>query len=628
MSNCFHYIILNPKVKYKKVESEKSVRYNRDNRKPDGIQGRKEGFMADREKRERLKRQIEAAAGAQAELVLKNARVVNVFTDETEEADIAIEDGYIVGIGRYTGRTQIDLSGRYVCPGFIDGHIHLESSMISPVEFARAVVPHGTTAVVADPHEIANVAGLDGLEYMLNQTGGLPLDVYFVLPSCVPATGLDESGAVLGSDDLKPYYGRDRILGLAEVMNAYGTIRGEEGILDKILDAKENGGVVDGHAPGLAGSGLNAYITAGVRSDHECSTASEAIEKLRRGQWIMIREGTAAKNLYALLPLFEPGYCRHCMLVTDDKHPEDLIHKGHIDYIIREAIRLGADPFCAIRMGSLHAAQYFGLDDMGAAAPGYRANLAVVSDLKNFEVHMVLKDGRIVARDGRMEESGLRLRPDGWEDERICHTFHMKEAKPEDIRVRENGKFQRVIGLTPGELLTRELIVPWSVTEGTAPGVNMERGIIKAAVFERHRATGHVGIGYLYGYGLRKGAVASSIGHDSHNLIAAGTTDEDIVLAANTVRKNQGGLAVCAEGKVLGELALPIAGLMCGESAEAVEARLNELKRRARELGVPEGIDPFMTLAFISLPVIPELRLTTLGLIDTASMQVVRTVFQ
>lgn len=595
--------------------------------------------MTEKDKRGALKSRIAAAAGNQnARLVLKNGRVVNVFTNEIEEADVAVEDGYIVGVGDYSGETEIDLAGQYVCPGLIDGHIHLESSMISPQEFAEAVVPHGTSAVITDPHEIANVAGLDGIDYMLKNTESLPMDVYFVLPSCVPSTALDESGAHLTAKELSPYYDNERVVGLAEMMNAFGTVRGDDEILNKILDAKAHGRVVDGHAPGIAGKELSAYVTAGVESDHECAKAEEAVEKVKRGQWVMIREGTAAKNLSALLPLFGRRYYHRCMLVTDDKHPEDLIRKGHIDYIIREAVKRGADPIHAIRMGSLHAAQYFGIEHMGAVAPGYRADFITVSDLEEFTVTRVFRAGTLIAENGRLlktvlsaQDTGRDLRADadipGTPEYRVYHSFHMEEVKKEDIRLERTGNFQRVIGLTPGELLTKELIVPFAETKDCAPGVDTERDIIKVVLFERHLSTGHIGIGYLYNYGLKKGAVASSIGHDSHNLIVAGTNDDDIVLAANTVRANGGGLCVLADGEVLGELALPIAGIMCDKPAGAVEKKLNELKRLTRSLGVSEAIDPFMTLAFVSLPVIPELRLTTFGLADTATQQIVKSVF-
>lgn len=518
----------------------------------------------------------------------------------------------------------MDLKGAVVCPGLIDGHIHLESSMVAPGEFERTVIPHGTQAVITDPHEIANVAGVEGIRFMMERTAGLTLDVFFMLPSCVPATGLDESGAVLPADKLEPFYKDERVLGLAELMNSYGTTRADQGILDKLEGALGKNKLVDGHAPGLTGRELNAYVTAGVKSDHECSTASEAIEKLSRGQWIMIREGTAARNLEALMPLFQEPYYHRCMLVTDDKHPGDLLRLGHIDYIIRKAISLGADPVHAVIMGSCNAAQYFGLKDRGAIAPGYQANLIVVSDLENFRVEQVYKNGRLVAENGTMKEGVLAAERKNIETPvRVGDSFHLKELTPEQLYIEKKSGQVRVLCLTPGELTTTERLVPWTEKEGYAPGVDVDRDIVKMAVFERHHDTGHIGLGFLGGYGLKHGAVATSIAHDSHNLIVAGTNDADMILAGNTVRKNRGGLAIAADGKVLGELALPIAGLMSEEAAEVVDRRLEALKEEAGKLGISKEIDPFMTLAFASLPVIPKLRLNTYGLIDAEKQEIV-----
>lgn len=574
-----------------------------------------------------LKRRISAGRGdALADLVLKNARIVNVFTDEIDTADIAISGNSIVGVGTYHGRKEVDLHGKYVCPGLIDGHIHIESSMLCGPAFEQAVLPHGTTVVVTDPHEISNVAGLEGLDFMLETTKNLTLSVYFMLPSCVPATDLDESGAVLNAEQLRPHYGDPRVLGLAELMNAYGTVRCDPKILQKIRDCTEAGKIVDGHAPLLSDKDLNAYIAAGVQSDHECSNIEEAMEKLRRGQYIMIREGTAAKNMEALMPLFREPYCSRCMLVTDDKHPGDLLQGGHIDYIIRKAIAAGVDPVVAVRMGTLVPCQYFGLAHSGAVAPGYTADLIVLSDLEQFTVEQVYKNGKLVAQQGRMLHPAA-LTVDKARFARVFDSFNMDEITPEQLQLKQTGTRQRVICLTPHALLTTEKIVPFCQHPGTAPGVDVAQKIVKLAVFERHHRSGHVGLGFLGNYGLQCGAVASSIAHDSHNLIVAGTNDADMVLAGNTVRKNKGGLAFALNGQVVGELPLPVAGLMSTESAEAVEEKLQALKAALKAHGISEDIDAFMTLAFVSLPVIPKLRLNTYGIVDVDAQRIVPAVF-
>ncbi len=572
---------------------------------------------------DQIKEMILAARGDLApDLVLKNARIVNVFTKEIESGDVAIKDGYIVGIGEFDGEEEIDVGGRIICPGLIDGHIHIESSMISPSEFAGAVAPHGTTAVIADPHEIANVAGEEGIRYMLEASAGLPVDIFFMLPSCVPATPLDESGAELSADELEPFYKEERVAGLAELMNSFGTVRADEEIIRKIHGANSYGKRIDGHAPFLTGKDLNAYITAGVRSDHECSSAEEAIEKLKLGQYIMIREGTAARNLEALLPLFDDKYCDRCMLVTDDKHGSDLIDNGHIDYIIRKAIRAGKDPLNAIKMATLNAAMYFGLKDRGAIAPGYIADIIVLSDLEEFTVEKVFKNGRLTVDGGKNVRAIKSPSIDKEKYPRVFNSFSLREIKPSDLEIRDEGTKKRVIKVIPGQILTEELIM-----ESSSKQAEPDKDIIKLAVIERHKGTGHTGVGFVSGYGLKKGAIASSVAHDSHNLIVAGCTDDDMALAANTVRENGGGLAVVCDGKVLSSLPLPIGGLMCEMNVNEVEDILRVMKEQARQLGVNEGIDPFMTLAFTALPVIPKLRLLTQGVVDVDKQSYVPVMF-
>lgn len=577
-----------------------------------------------------LREQAAAATGSKkAELVLKNAQIVNVFTQSVETGDIAIEGGYIVGIGNYEGITEKDLGGAYVCPGFLDGHIHIESSMTSPGEFERAVVPHGTIAVITDPHEIANVAGTAGIQFMMQSAQKLDLDVYFMLPSCVPATDLDESGAELLARDLEPFYADEKVLGLAEMMNAFGVTHGDKGCFEKLVQARSLKKAIDGHAPALSGKELNAYVTAGIRSDHECSDFEEAKEKFARGQWIMIRQGTAAKNLKGLMGMFEDPYYQRCLLVTDDKHPGDLIRIGHIDAIIREAVSMGADPIRAIRMGTLNAAAYFGLHDMGAVAPGYKADLAVFDDLRTLNVKQVYKGGKLVAEDGKMLHQKEKITD--WSDEikeRVFHSFHRDPITVEELQLKETtGTHQRVIDMVAHELITRERIEEWKELPDVAKGVDVSRDIVKLAAIERHKNTGHVGLGFLGKYGLKKGAVATSIGHDSHNLVIAGVTDEDMVLAGNRVIENGGGLAIALEGKVLADLPLPIGGLMADEPVEVVDEKLEHMKKLSMELGISEDIDAFMTLAFISLPVIPKLRLNTYGVVDVEKHQVVEARF-
>ena len=575
-----------------------------------------------------LKNRIAAGRGdVCADLVLKNARVINVFTNEIETADIAISGNHIVGVGEYRGRKEVDLRGSYVCPGLIDGHIHIESSMLCGPAFEQAVLPHGTTAIITDPHEISNVAGLDGLEFMLETTKDLTLSVYFMLPSCVPATDLDESGAVLDAEQLRPYYRHPRVLGLAELMNAYGTVHCDPKVLQKICDCTKAGKIVDGHAPLLYDKDLNAYVVAGVQSDHECSNIEEAMDKLRRGQYIMIREGTAAKNMDALMPLFQEPYCNRCMLVTDDKHPNDLLRSGHIDYNIRKAIQAGAAPAIAVKMATLIPAQYFGLKQHGAVAPGYLADLIVVSDLEHFTVEQVYKNGTLVAERGKtLKPASLMI--DNTRFARVMESFDMDEITLRDLELRERGDYERIICLRQDELLTEEKIIPFQQHPNTAPGVDTEQQIVKLAVFERHHHSGHVGIGFLGNFSLKCGAVASSIAHDSHNLIVAGDNDADMVLAGNTVRKNKGGLAFVANGQVMAEVALPVAGLMSTESAESVAEKMQALEDALKAHGVAEDSGIFMTLAFVSLPVIPKLRLNTYGIVNVEQQKIVPAVFK
>lgn len=572
-----------------------------------------------------LKKLIDVAMGRdKAELVLKGAKVLNVFTERLEDKDVAICQGRIAGLGRYDGETELDLSGRIIVPGFMDGHIHLESSLLTPCEFERLSLPHGTVAVMADPHEIANVAGSEGIDYMMKLCEKLSMRVYFNMPSCVPAAPLEESGETLEAEDISPYYSNERVLGLAEVMNSYGVTCGDEKLLKKITEAEKHGKIIDGHAPFLGGKDLCAYTAAGVRSDHECTDAGEAIEKIARGQWIMVREGTAAKNLKALLPVCKPPYSSRAMFCTDDRHPGDLIRVGHMDAIIREAVAYGVDPFTAVKMCTINTATYFRLKDRGAVAPGYHADLVVTDNLSDFNIEQVFIEGKQVAENGRMLTDNTAPLPDS---QKILHSFHMPKVSEGDLATPEIMHCQRVIGLRRHELLTDEIIIQPTLRGRQNGGIDIKRDILKAAVFERHHNTGHVGVGFITGYGLKEGAVATSVAHDSHNLIVIGSNDRDIALAAETVRECEGGLVAVKDGRILECLPLPIAGLMSPLSAEEVDRKLRSLKDAAKALGASDDIDAFMTLAFVSLPVIPKLRLNGKGMIDVIKQQTVDITF-
>lgn len=547
---------------------------------------------------------IAVAAGREkADLVLKNAKYLNVFSNEFLCGDIAVANGLIAGVGKYDGKTEIDVSGKLVLPGFIDAHIHLESSMVTPAEFAKAVVAHGTTTVITDPHEIANVMGIDGVEYMIQASQNLPIDVHFMMPSCVPATEIDESGAELDCKDIDLYLDNKKVLGLAEMMNYVGVINGDKNVLSKIVTSQAHHKKIDGHAPELSGNDLNAYIAAGVYSDHECSTFENALEKLRKGQFIMIREGTAAHNLKALIPLLTQQYYSRCMFATDDKHPSDLLCGGHIDYIVKQALKNGADPIVALKTATHHAARYFLLNNKGAIAPGYLADIVVVDNLEDFHVETVFKRGKLVF-DGEVKDFSAPT-VDEKLAEKCFDTFHLDSVTPNSFKV--DGKLG-LIGLVGGELLTRNL--------GTADKIDVENDILKIACIERHKGTNHIGVGYVKGYSLKSGAVATSVAHDSHNIITVGCNDDDIAVAVNAIKDSKGGIAVVENGKIKALLELPIAGLMSDEPLTTVNEKLENAKLSAYELGADKSIDPFMTLSFLSLPVIPSLRITTKGVFD------------
>ena len=554
--------------------------------------------------------------------LLKNAKVVNVFTEKIEETNVLIEKDKIIGVGDYYDESDADvcedLTGKYICPGFIDGHIHIESTMMVPYSLAQSVLVHGTTAVVTDPHEIANVCGVDGIRYMLEMSENLPLHVFIMIPSCVPATCFDEAGASLNAEDIEFLYKEKRVLGLAEMMNYPGVIYNDAPTMDKINACVEKGKPVDGHAPLLSGKDLDKYISAGINSDHECSTADEAIEKLSKGQWIMIRQGSAAKNLEKLLPLFEFPYYLRSILATDDRNPADIISEGHIDNIVRLAIRSGKDPVRAIKMASFNPAQYFGIDRVGAVSCGYKADLLILNDLENIDIKDVYSNGVKVVDNGNLLDFEIPSAEDLITGS-VMNSFHMPDLKVEDFHIEPKGNRCRVIEVIPGEILTNELIEELDFTKDN--GIDIERDIIKIAVIERHKNTGHKGVGYIKGIGIKNGALAGSVSHDSHNLIVIGSSDENMCVAANHIKKIGGGLCVVKEGKVIAEVRLPVAGLMSTESAVNIAKSNEKLRESAKELSVNENIEPFMNMAFVSLPVIPVLKMTTQGLVNVTEFK-------
>ncbi|MFZ1985368.1 MAG: adenine deaminase [Desulfatitalea sp.] len=559
---------------------------------------------------------IEAARGDRpVDLLIRNARLVNVLLGAVVETDIAVSAGYVVGFGPYDALTTVDLRGRYAAPGFIDAHVHIESALVAPAEFARAVAPHGTTAVVADPHEIANVLGTAGIDYMLAASDGLAVHFYFTLPSCVPATDMESSGARLTAKMLRPYLGQSRIVGLAEMMNFPGVIHTDAEVLAKIAAMRAAGKPVDGHAPGLTGRGLYAYLTAGIASDHECTSAREALEKLAAGMHIMVREGTGARNLDDLLPAITPRTARRMMWCSDDRHAHDLLAEGNIDAMVRRAVRSGLDPITAIQMATLNPADYFRLDEIGALAPGRRADLVVLDDLYDPVVRQVYCGGRLVAEEGRLVDSGAAATTPA-----AAIALNVPLARI-DFTVTARGRRVRVIETVPGQIVTRNALDDACILDGRAVA-DPTRDLLKIAVVERHHGTGRTGIGFIRGFGLTHGALAATVAHDSHNIIAVGAGDKDMHAAVAALTEMGGGLVAVEGGQVTARLALPIAGLMSDRSMERVCAGLDDLLAAARRMGSTLP-DPFMTLSFMALPVIPALKITDKGLVDVDAFKIV-----
>ena len=565
---------------------------------------------------DKLARLISVAKGEHpADLILANAKVVNVFTGEIEPGNVAIYGDRIAGVGDYRQAKQVlDLTGKYLAPGLINGHTHLESSMLDVGQYARAVVPRGTLALVTDLHEIANVCGLEGIRYVLNCARRLPLDLFLMAPSCVPATHLETSGASISLQDIRQILRWQETIGLGEVMNFPGVIGGDVSILSKINLAK--GKIVDGHAPGVTGKDLAAYIAAGIHSDHESVSLAEARDKLRQGMFVMIREGSSEKNLDALLPLVTDKTYKRCLFVVDDRSCADLLRDGDIDAVVRKAIQRGLDPVRAIQMATINTAEYFRLDRLGAIAPGYFANLIVLDDLSDLQIDMVFYRGRLVAREGNPLFPLLQPNDSG-----ITKTVYIKPFPIEALRLTASGEDVPVIEVVPGQIITRQKREKVKIVDGAImPDTN--RDILKLVVVERHKATGNIGLGLVSGFGLQKGALASSIAHDSHNIIVVGTNDEDICTAVKEIERLQGGLVVTANGKVLASLSLPIAGLLSNEPLEIVVDKLEKLEQTAKDLGATLP-SPFATLSFLALPVIPELRLTDLGLVDVNKFKLI-----
>ncbi len=548
-----------------------------------------------------------------ADLLLKNGRVLNVFTGEIIPINIAIAHSHIVGLGEYEAHQTVDLAGRYVAPGLIDSHVHIESAMVPPPEFARAVVPRGTTTVVTDPHEIANVLGLEGIRYMLAMAKYNPLSVYVNAPSCVPSTHMETTGAALAWYDLEPLQHEEFVIGLAEVMNFPGVVAGDEGILNKLRSFREM--VKDGHCPGLLGRNLNAYISAGIGSDHECTTVAEALEKLRLGMYVFIREATNAHNLKPLLPLITPDNAHRLCFCTDDRQPADLLEEGHIDFMLRTAIATGVPPMTAFRMATLNPAEYFRLHDRGAIAPGRRADLMVFSDLQAPVAELVYRGGELAAKDGVVipwERPARRT---------VLRSSMNVDWSKVDLTLATEGSQVRIIGAIPDQLITHHLIEPTPQAEGRVVA-DTGRDILKMAVIERHMATGKVGKGLVHGLGLQHGAIASTVAHDHHNLVVIGVDDQSMLTAVHALAETQGGMAAAAGDTVLAQLPLPIAGLMSDQPIERVRDQMAEMLRAAHQLGSPLH-DPFMAMSFLALPVIPALKLTDHGLVDVDKFQLV-----
>lgn len=563
-------------------------------------------------KKEELKKLILTAGGARkADTVIKNCKVVNVFSGKIVEGDIALCGDQIAGIGEYEGEVEIDAEGRYAAPGFIDSHIHIESSYLSPEELGRLLVPHGGTTIIADPHEIVNVLGIPGLDYMMDAAKNTKLDIKYMLPSCVPATPFENAGAVIDAVDMEDPILRDNILGLGEFMNFPGVVNGDDATLDKLMVAKDAGKLIDGHSPELTGKALNAYCAARIRADHECDTLQDFEERLDNGMYVMLRQGSACKNLKSLLPAVTPENSRRVIFCSDDRQPKTILEEGHLDNHLRLCVEEGLDPITAIRMATLNAAECFGLDDRGAIAPGYRADIVLLDDLKDFSADKVWVAGQLTADQGKYLPEVIKedIAP-------VMGSVHLKDFSAEKFKMNLSGNRVHTIEIQPGGVVTKKSVDEIQVKDGEFI-FDPEQDIVKVAVVERHKMTGNVACGFLKGYGIKEGAVALSVAHDSHNIIVVGVSDEEMAFAVEALQKQSGGVVLVKDGEVIESMPMPIAGLMSDQSAEWVDGKLTALHEKAYDiLGVNGDVEPVMTLCFMSLAVIPELKLTDEGLFD------------
>ncbi|MFB4164986.1 adenine deaminase [Alteribacillus sp. JSM 102045] len=547
-----------------------------------------------------------------ADIVVKNGRIIDVFNREIIHGDIAIADGYIVGIGDFEGKEVIDADNRYVCPSFIDGHVHIESSMVTPSEFAKAVIPHGVTTVITDPHEIANVAGKEGIQFMIDDSENVPMDIRIMLPSCVPATPFENNGAQLNAEDLQTFFSHKRVLGLAEVMDYPSVLNNEDTMIDKLVTTSKYSNFIDGHAAGLNSEELNVYAAAGIGTDHECNTASQALERLQRGMYVLIREGSAAKDLTSILPLVNDKNARRFLFCTDDKHLDDLVEKGSIDHNVRLAIKEGLDPLLAIQMASLNAAECYGLKNKGAIAPGYAADFLLLDNLDAISISAVYTSGKLTAEDGKyVGEKIESVQPSA----ELTNTIHVPDLKEEDLDIPISGESAHIIGVSPNSIVTNKLVEKVQTENGVfVPSASLDQ--MKLAVIERHSRTGNIGLGIVKGLEIKEGAIASTVAHDSHNLVTAGANDQDVITAINTIKSMNGGLAVVKNEKVIAALSLNVAGLISDKDSETVCKSLHLLNTALSEIGCSQTFNPFLTLAFLTLPVIPALKLTDKGLFN------------